>query len=121
MNNLPCHLELISNDLDKTSAFYRELFGWKIIDCGVQNYRLMKFHEDFPIGGAILKIDEKITCQRQWPLVYIRVDSISQTLCKAVEMGAEILINKITIPERGSWAAFCDPDGNQIALWKEEH
>jgi hypothetical protein len=120
MNNLPCHLELVSIDLDKTSAFYRELFGWNIIDCGLQNYRLIKFQPGFPMGGAILKSDEKTTCHKQWPLVYIRVESIDQTLSKAVKIGAEVLVNKTIIPARGSWAVFCDPDGNRIALWKEE-
>lgn len=120
MNNLPCHIELLSSDLQRTSSFYRELFGWNIIDCGLDNYRLIKFRPGFPLGGAILKTDKKITCHKQWPLIYIRVESIDEILKKAVEMGSEILTAKAVIPARGSWAVFCDPDGNQIALWKEE-
>jgi len=119
MVNMPCHIELISTNIEKTEKLYKKLFGWCIIECGLENYRLIKFHPDFPMGGAILKTDKRITNYKQGPLVYIRVKSIDETLKKAVEMGAEVLVTKTIIPERGSWAAFCDPDGNHIAIWKE--
>ncbi len=119
MDNLPCHIELVSQDLERSTEFYKSLFNWQIIDSGIENYRLIKFGEGFPIGGAILKTKDKIAHEKQWPMIYIRVDSIEETLKKAQKLGSVITVDIKTIPHRGCWAAFTDLDGNQIALWKE--
>lgn len=120
MNNTPCHIELISRNLERSTRFYQSLFGWVIIDSGIDNYRLIKFAQDFPVGGAIIKSNEKLICEKQWPLVYIRVDSLEETLMKAQDLGANIITEIRNIPNRGDWAVFADPYGNQIALWKED-
>lgn len=118
MNNVPCHIELNSIDLDKTSKFYNQLFGWSIIDSGIPNYRLIKFALDFPMAGAILQTSEKALNEKQWPIIYIMVSSIEETIKKAQELGASLVSDVKTIRDRGKWAIFCDKDGNHIALWE---
>lgn len=118
MNNAPCHIEFVSNDINNTADFYERLFGWKIIKTGMENYRLIKFAENFPVGGAILQDREKNRDNiAQFPLVYIQVESINTYLSKAIELGAEIIINETIIPNRGAWGVFKDIDGNVVALW----
>lgn len=116
MKNLPCHIELVSVNIEETASFYQELFGWEVIEAYISGYRLIKFQPDFPIGGAILEVKEKIATEKHWPLVYIEVDSINETLELALNLAATLMIPKTEIPGRGFWAVFADQDGNQIAL-----
>ena len=116
MKNCPCHVELVSINVEKTAAFYQKLFGWQIIDANIPSYRLIKFQPNFPMGGAILEVKEKMMARKNWPLVYIEVDSINETLQLALNLGVTLMVPKTEIPSRGFWAVFGDQDGNQIAL-----
>lgn len=118
MHNVPCHIEFVTDDLDKAADFYTKLFGWKVIDSGVPGYRLVKFADDFPVGGAIL--ERKVEKQRDsWPLLYIRTEDIDKSLQEALALNVEITVEKIVIPNRGMYAVFVDIFGNTLAFWQE--
>ena len=46
-----CHIELATNDLEKTKAFYEELFGWTVsVVPGFENYAMFSTPEG--VGGG---------------------------------------------------------------------
>lgn len=116
--NVPCHIEFNTTDFNKFEEFYK-IFGWKVINNSMKNYRLLKFRDNFPVGGAILLVDKIQDRCKSNPLIYIRVDNIDKVLSDLVNQGAEIQQEKISIPQIGEWATFYDIDNNLIGLWKE--
>ena len=52
------------------------------------------------------------------PRSYVEVDSIDEALAKAVELGGRVTLAKSPIDETSWWAAFADPDGNDIGLYE---
>lgn len=51
-------------------------------------------------------------------LVYFEVDSLDEALTDAKNMGAETLIDKLEMGDKGLFAAIKDPFGNTLALWE---
>jgi uncharacterized protein len=106
------HVEIMAQNLGRSSKFYSELFGWEITPCG-DDY--MIFKTGGGLDGGLMKADEA----GKWPpiLFYIHADDIDAKL-KAVEAaGGKIVTPKTPIsPEFGFFAVFTDPAGNSIGL-----
>lgn len=117
--NVPCHIEFKTTNLGKYKMFY-DMFNWRIIKSPIPGYNLLKFKDDFSVGGAVLLVEEKQEKANSSPLIYIRVEDIDSTLESLVKRGAEVQQTKIIIPKVGEWATFFDIDNNLVGLWKEE-
>ena len=72
------------------------------------------------MGGAVKveKFSKSTPDEIRYPLTYIRVQSVADTLAKAKELGVKILVDFTEIPNRCRWAVFQDNCGNQIALFE---
>ena len=51
-------------------------------------------------------------------LPYVLVDSVDQTIQKARELGATIIVEKMPIPEMGAFGIFIDPSGATLGVWE---
>ena len=109
------HVELPSDDIERASSFYTELFGWK-----------MQTHPDFPDysmfqsgpgdwGGAIGKRGQTAPSQVR---LYVAVDSLDVTVAKVRELGGSVAVEITDVPGQGRYAAVTDTEGNEIGLWE---
>lgn len=51
-------------------------------------------------------------------LVYFEVENLDEAFTDAKNMGAETLIEKLEMGDKGFFAAIKDPFGNILALWE---
>lgn len=110
------HLEIPVTDLARAKSFYGELFGWKIEDTpGYDDYPMWRAPNQIS-GGALALREEGFTQPRS----VIEVDSIDETLAKAVAAGGTVVMERSPITESSWWALFTDPDGNVIGLYEGE-
>lgn len=65
-------------------------------------------------GGGLAPRDEGFSQPRS----YVEVDSIDETVAKAVDAGATVVMEKQPISETSWWAVITDPDGNAIGLYE---
>lgn len=65
-------------------------------------------------GGGLAPRSDDFTQPRS----YVEVDSIDETIKKAVGAGATVLMDKQPITETSWWAVIVDPDGNSIGLYE---
>ena len=108
------HLEIPVSDLERASAFYSDLFGWKIsAPPGFEDYPMWQAPNGVS-GGALTPREEGFTQPRS----IVEVDSIDETLQKAVAAGGEVVKERSPIDESSWWALFRDPDGNVIGLYE---
>ena len=110
------HFEFWSKDPEKASAFYQQVFDWKIRVIPDLNYHLVET-EGGGINGGIMKPQ-----QGPWPSdlsLYIQVDDVDAYAEKIREGGGKIMREKMEIPNVGTFALFADPDGRVLGIWKK--
>ena len=108
------HIDIPVSDLGKAQEFYSDLFGW--------NIRALPGFEDYPMwmapngisGGGLAPRDEGFAQPRS----YVEVVSIDDVLAKARSRGATVTLPKKPISDTSWFAAFTDPDGNDIGLYE---
>jgi len=53
-------------------------------------------------------------------LNYVLVKSVDDSVAKATDLGAKVLMAKQEIPNMGWFAVLADPDGNTFALYQSK-
>jgi hypothetical protein len=108
------HIDIPVADLGRATAFYGGLFGWKIEAYpGFEDYPMWRAPNGIS-GGGLAPRSEGFSAPRS----YVEVDSIDEALARAVELGGHVTKEKAQIDETSWWAAFADPDGNDIGLYE---
>ena len=108
------HVEIPAKDVEATSKFYQDLFGWKMESVPEMNYTMWEDGSGF--GGGFTEVSEDTPVGRV--LVYIDSDDIEADLKKVVELGGKVLQEKMEIPQTGWFGIFQDPTGNVLAIYK---
>ncbi len=115
-------IEIRTNNMEATAAFYESLFGWKttdretadgsdvwIFDTGSEP-RIQNLQR----GGIWLRPEG----ERLGFVVYVLVDDIEATLEQVKRLGGEVVGLRIPVGA-GHAAYFADPSGNLVALYEE--
>lgn len=109
------HFELATDDLEKTAAFYREVFGWGVYKWeGPVDYWLVDTGDASTpgINGGLMAAggDFKGTINT------IEVDDIDAAIARVKANGGEMIMDKDTIPGVGYQAYFKDNVGIIVGL-----
>jgi uncharacterized protein len=111
MSHPVVHFEIGCKDKEKTSVFYRQVFGWTIdsgpvgtIDTGATE----------GIQGHIASLGHE---PHQFTHFYVQTDDVAASLKKVEAEGGKIVVPPMEIPT-GSFAWFADVEGNIVGLWK---
>jgi hypothetical protein len=117
MANSFCHIELGTEDPGAARDFYSKLFDWKFQDMSMPHgdYTMINLG-DGPGGGLMKKA--MAAAPTAW-LPYVTVDSVDATLERARKLGANVVVDKKTIPEHGSFAVLIDPTGAALGIWQD--
>jgi hypothetical protein len=108
------HIDIPVSDLGDATAFYSGLFGWQIAEVpGFEGYPMWQAPNGISGGGLALR-EEGFTNTRS----YVEVDSIDDTVAKAMKAGGSLVREKQEITPTSWWAVIADPDGNQIGLFE---
>ena len=109
-----CYLEIPATDVERSAAFYREVFGWRIRQRG---------------DGSTAFDDTTGEVSGSWVvgrppaaepglLVYVMVDSVAAAVDAVVANGGAI-VQPIGADAPEITARFRDPAGNVIGLYQE--
>ncbi|HEV8606844.1 MAG TPA: VOC family protein [Tepidisphaeraceae bacterium] len=117
MPNPVVHWELWTTTPDKTSAFYRKAFDWKIQPSPQPDYHMVETGGHGGINGGIMTPKRPGT----WPgnmSFYIAVEDLAAARKRVVQAGGKILVEAEEVPNMGTYSLFSDPDGRVVGLWK---
>ena len=107
------HVDIPVSDVAKATEFYADLFGWQIRELpGFEGYPMWMAPNGIS-GGGLAPAGQGLTVPRS----YVEVDSIDEVLTKAEARGA-VVMPKTPISDTSWFAAFNDPDGNDIGLYE---
>lgn len=119
------YLQIPAEDLDASSSFYEDVFGWTI-----NRYPSVAPNSDQPQTGYVGFVDSsgqvggefvlgREPSREPGLLPSILVENIDDTLAAVVEHGGEVAKPRTPIVEGTDWQAiFRDPAGNAMALFE---
>jgi predicted enzyme related to lactoylglutathione lyase len=110
-----CWYELASHDLERTGAFYGEVFGWHPVETeNTEPYFELHHHND-AVGG-LLPMDHRFPpgLPEHWTVCFMVEDAV--TACERVtELGGTVA--RKPMPSSAGWyARVADPSGAHFAL-----
>jgi predicted enzyme related to lactoylglutathione lyase len=112
------HMELSTDDVEGAKRFYGSLFGWKFKEFPMPEgavYNMVHAPDGAGVGGITPKM---MPGQPTAWLGYITVDSADKTIAKAKQLGANVIMDRMEIPNMGIFAIFADPTGGAFAIWE---
>ena len=114
MANPFVHVELQTQDLDKSKKFYAGMFDWKLEDMPGMGYTIINVGEG--TGGGMIK-KPVADMPDNW-LPYILVDDVAASTKKAQTLGATICKDITEVPGMGWFSVITDPTGATFGLWQ---
>jgi predicted enzyme related to lactoylglutathione lyase len=116
--NPALYFEIPVSDMQRAINFYERVFGFdfELEDIHGNQMALMPFDIDGSgISGALAK-GEIYQPSQQGTLIYLRTESIDNTLERAELLGAKVLFPKTKAGEYSYVAEIEDSEGNRIGL-----
>lgn len=117
------HFEVPYDDGERARAFYRDAFGWNLMEMPEMNYtmvstgpvdeRSMPSEPGF-INGGMFQRNGELTR----PVLTVDVPDIEAAWKTIESLGGERVGEKAAVGEMGFAAYFKDPEGNILGLWQ---
>jgi uncharacterized protein len=106
------YFQIATADIERSKAFYGELFGWDMAD-GSTGAIDPQGPGDFDAKGAFLKIEADAP-----PFVtpWFRVVDLAATLAKAEALGARVLVPVRRTPAGTDIALIRTPEGHSVGI-----
>ncbi|MBI5177780.1 MAG: VOC family protein [Nitrospinae bacterium] len=114
MANPFVHVELHTQDPDRSKKFYTSLFGWELEDFPGGGYTVIKVGEG--TGGGMMK-NPVPGAPDNW-IPYILVDDVRAATKKAQSLGAKVVKEFTEVPDMGWFSVMMDPSGAAFGIWQ---
>jgi uncharacterized protein len=116
-NNIGAYFEIPVIDMKRAINFYQTLLGIELERGSIHEYEMAFFpYENNGVGisGALAKGDV-YKPSIDGVFLYLKIDDIDLAISKAVELGSEVLLEKIEA-DSCFVAEIMDSEGNRICL-----
>lgn len=120
----PIWIDLSTHDIDAAVTFYREMFGWEVVDSGPEygGYRMI-VADGKTIGGMMssLMSPDGPTDEPQSPTawtVYLYTADIASVSERTAQAGGDVILPPMDVGPLGRMACVTDPAGAFVGLWQ---
>jgi uncharacterized protein len=112
----PCWIELFTSDVERSRAFYRELFGWTSED---PKPEFGGYYNSFVDGTMVAggMHNDGTSGPDRWN-VYLASNDVNQVVEAAGAQGAMVVLPATDVMDLGTMAFMLDPGGAGIGAWK---
>ena len=104
--------EVMGQNADNMKKFYGDMFDWNLDLNNPMKYGMLDKQGEGTIPGGVGVND----AGPGWSTFYVKVDAIDDSLAKAEQLGARVLLPKMQTPDGGHIAVFADPEGHPVGL-----
>lgn len=108
-----CYLFMPSQDVERSGAFYRSVFGWNVRarDDGAAAF------DDSTGQVSGTWVTDRPPATEGSLVVHIMVDDLDQTIAAIRDRGGSV--DEADVHTEGTrWAVFSDPDGNRLGIYE---
>jgi uncharacterized protein len=127
MDHTVMHFEIPTDNPERATRFYRELFGWEIQKFPQESFpdywtvaTVPRDSEGHPARPGINGGMTRRQHPGHPPVNYISVESVDEYAKKAERLGAEVVMPKTAVKEMGWFAWLKDTEGNVFGLWETD-
>ena len=113
-NGKICYVEIPADDIERSIAFYQQVFGWNVRTRGDGS---RAFDDGVGQVSGAWRLDRKPMTEVGL-LIYIMVDSVTETVEKITAAGGTI-VQPIGADAPEITARFSDPAGNILGLYQQ--
>jgi uncharacterized protein len=115
-NGVPSWVDHGTTDLDKSVAFYTDLFGWDAQDQGEQagHYHIATL-KGLPVAGIGPLMDD--SGHSRWT-TYINVADASDTAERITKEGGTVVMGPMDVMGQGHMVIALDPAGGAFGVWQ---
>lgn len=116
------YFEIPALDLERACEFYSQVFETTLTKDIVDGYQMAFFEssgDSFGATGALVVGDVYVP-SHQGCFLYFGVESIDETVARALKNGGSVLYPKKSNGDLGFVAEIQDTEGNRIALHEEK-
>ena len=113
-NGKVCYIEIPADDINRSSSFYQEVFGWGIRQRGDGS---VAFDDTVGEVSGTWVLGRKAAVEPGL-LIYIMVDSVAATIDAVIASGGTI-VQPIGMDAPEITARFSDPAGNVMGLYQQ--
>jgi uncharacterized protein len=111
-----CYVEIPATDIETSSRFYSQVFGWKIRTRG-DGTRAFDDATGAVSGSWVLG---RTPARAPGMVTYIMVDNIEATLKKVTANGGKLATPMTPLcPSGDAYATILDPGGNLLGIYQE--
>ena len=116
------HFEIPTDDLERAKKFYKDVFGWGIVDMPKMNYTIVHtgktdakgmLLEKGAINGGMMKRG-----MIRYPVITIIVENMDKAIEKVRRNGGSIFSKKMEVEKMGYAAYIRDTEGNIMGLFQ---
>jgi len=108
------YVEFPSKNIAVTKSFFTTVFGWEFVDYGPE---YTAFYDE-GISGGFFKSDLTTSSERGSALIVFYSSELEGTQKRIEQAGGSIKKPVFSFPG-GSRFHFCDPNGNEYAVWSK--
>ncbi len=108
------YVEFPAKDIAVVKKFFTEVFGWKFVDFGPEYCAF----NNAGLNGGFYKSDLVSTTEKGSTLIVFYSKTLEATQEK-IEMSGGSIIKAIFSFPGGRRFHFCDPNGNEYAVWSD--
>ena len=108
------YVEFPAKDIEATKMFFNSVFGWSFVDYGPE---YTAFSNE-GIDGGFYKSDLSASTGNGSALIVFYSKDLDETLSKIRNAGGSIIKPIFSFPG-GRRFHFCDPGGNEYAVWSD--
>ena len=108
MSNPVVRWQIITKNPESHSAFYRDVFDWKISADNALNYRQATSGRDEGPDGGFWPAPSDTPCCVQ---LYMEVEDVEASITRATEHGAQVVMPAQQLPEGEVMALLVDCEG----------
>lgn len=109
------YLEFPARDLETTKAFFTSVFGWSFTDFG-PDYSAFS---DGSVDGGFYRSELASDASKGAALVVFYSNHLEQTQANIEAAGGSVIKPIFAFPG-GRRFHFCEPSGNEFAVWSDQ-
>ena len=108
------YVEFPAKDIEATKVFFSAAFGWSFVDFGPE---YTAFSNE-GLDGGFFKSHLTVSTEKGRALIVFYSKDLEQTQAKVEGAGGSIIQSIFSFPG-GRRFHFCDPNGNEYAVWSD--
>jgi hypothetical protein len=108
------YVEFPARDIEKTKAFFTTVFGWSFVDYGSEYTAF----SNAGLDGGFFKSPLTSSTENGSALIVFYSQNLDKTRSTIEDAGGSIVKPIFSFPG-GRRFHFCDPNGNEYAVWSE--